>query len=292
MCRLVACPMGEGLKSLEKARVFVTRLIPAEGLKRIKDISQTEVWPGEVPPSHDRLLDRVPGINGLVCLLTDPIDEAVMEAAGDSLKVISQMAVGVDNIDLEAATSRGIPVGHTPGVLTETTADFAFALLMAAARRLVEGVEYVRAGRWVTWGPTLLMGMDIHGATLGIVGLGRIGKAVARRARGFEMKVIYHDPSADSEAARELEAEARTLEELLEESDFVSLHVPLTEETEHLIDTPALERMKPSSILVNTSRGQVVNSEALHQALVAGKIAYAALDVTNPEPIPPEHPLL
>ena len=215
-----------------------------------------------------------------------------MDAAGGSLRVISQMAVGFDNIDIVAATERGIPVGNTPGVLTDTTVDFAFALLMAAARRIVEGERYVKDGNWVTWEPTLLMGQDVHDATLGLVGLGRIGQGMARRARGFGMRVIYSDPTADEAEGKELEAEAYELDDLLAESDFVSLHVPLTPETTHLMGKREFELMKPSAILINTARGPAVDPSALYQALKEGEIAYAALDVTEPEPISVDDPLL
>lgn len=246
-----------------------------------------------MPPAREVLLQRVRGLEGLLSLLTDRVDAEVMDAAGPQLKVISNFAVGFDNVDVEAATARGIPVGNTPGVLTETTADLAFALLMAAARRIVEGADYVRAGRWRTWGPTLLLGYDVHGATLGIVGLGRIGQALARRASGFRMKVIYYDPYCDADKGAAVGAEVRcTLEELLAEADFVSLHVPLSAETHHLIDARALSRMKPTAVLINTSRGPIVNPDALYEALVAGQIAYAALDVTEPEPLPADHRLL
>jgi lactate dehydrogenase-like 2-hydroxyacid dehydrogenase len=236
--------------------------------------------------------ERVKGVKGLVCLLTDRVDAALMDAAGPGLSVISQMAVGYDNIDVTAATERGIPVGNTPGVLTETTADFAFALLMAAARRIVEGVAYVREGKWVTWGPTLLMGQDVHGATLGIIGFGRIGQEVARRARGFGMRVLFYDPSTRGQAGAALGAEKAPFAQVLAESDFLSLHVPLTEETRGMIGEAELKKMKRTVVLVNTARGPVVDPAALYHALRVGEIAYAALDVTDPEPIPPDDPLL
>ena len=248
---------------------------------------------GVIPrPPYEVLLEKVAGLDGLVCLLTDQIDGQLMDAAGGSLRVISQMAVGFDNIDIVAATERGIPVGNTPGVLTDTTVDFAFALLMAAARRIVEGERYVKDGNWVTWEPTLLMGQDVHDATLGLVGLGRIGQGMARRARGFGMRVIYSDPTADEAEGKELEAEAYELDDLLAESDFVSLHVPLTPETTHLMGKREFELMKPSAILINTARGPAVDPSALYQALKEGEIAYAALDVTEPEPISVDDPLL
>lgn len=275
---------------MSKPTVFVTRIIPEKALQMVREHGAATVWEGELPPSRDDLLRAVAGADGLLCLLTDPVDADVIDAA-PRLRVISQMAVGYDNIDLPAATRRRIPVGHTPGVLTDTTADFAFALLMAAARRISEAERFDHAGRWKTWGPTRLMGQDVYGATLGIVGMGRIGQAVARRARGFEMRVLYADPS-EPEATRELGAVRVDLDDLLAQADFVSLHVPLTAATERLIDARALARMKPTAILVNTARGPVVDQAALYDALVSGQIAYAALDVTDPEPIAPDDPLL
>lgn len=276
-----------------KPRVFVTRLIPEGGLELIRQACEVEVWMDELPPPREALLEQVHSRDGLLCLLTDRIDAAVMDAAGPSLKVISNLAVGYDNVDIAAATARGIPVGNTPGVLTETTADMAFALLMAAARRIVEAADYVRAGKWRTWGPMLLLGHDVHQATLGIVGMGRIGQAVARRAAGFEMRVVYFDPYCDpGKMPPGIQATCCTLDELLAEADFVSLHVPLTLETYHLLNAERLASMKPTAVLVNTSRGPVVDTEALYQALASGQIAYAALDVTDPEPLPANHKLL
>jgi lactate dehydrogenase-like 2-hydroxyacid dehydrogenase len=232
-------------------------------------------------------------VDGLLALLTDPVDAELMDAAGPRLRVISNFAVGYDNVDVAAATARGIPVGNTPGVLTETTADMAFALLMAAARRIVEGADYVRAGKWRTWGPTLLLGHDIHGATLGLIGMGRIGQAVARRASGFEMKIIYFDPYCDDTKAPFVDVGLRCdLPALLTEADFVSLHVPLTRDTYHLINAEALRLMKSTAVLINTSRGPVVDSDALCWALETGQLAYAALDVTDPEPLPASHKLV
>jgi len=277
---------------MPKPQVYVTRVIPEAGMEMIRASSVAEVWERGSPPPYKVLLEKVAGLDGLVCLLTDRIDGALMDAAGDSLRVISQMAVGFDNIDIEAATERGIPVGNTPGVLTDTTADFAFTLLMAAARRIAEGERYVKAGKWKTWGPMLLMGQDIHRATLGLVGLGRIGKGMARRASGFGMRVIYSDPMVDETEAKELGAESYEFDDLLAESDFVSLHVPLTPETTHLMGEKEFKRMKPSAILINTARGPAVDSNALYHALKEGEIAYAALDVTEPEPISLDDPLL
>jgi len=276
-----------------KPRVFVTRIIPEGGQALIRAACDADVWDEELPPPRSALLLRAPGIDGLLCLLTDRIDGEVMDAAGPGLRVISNHAVGYDNVDVAAATARGIPVGNTPGILTETTADFAFALLMAAARRVVEGADYVRAGKWRTWGPMILLGHDIHGATLGLAGMGRIGQAMARRAAGFGMKVIYYDPYFDPAGAAAPGAERRdTLEALLAEADFISLHVPLTPDTHHLIDARALAKAKPTAVLINTSRGPVIDTDALYDALAAGQIAYAALDVTDPEPLPADHKLV
>jgi glyoxylate reductase len=278
---------------MEPSRVYVTRIIPEEGLRLVREACDAEIWEGETPPPREVLLEAVRGVEGLLSLLTDTIDAAVMDAAGPQLKVISNYAVGYNNIDVKAATARGIAVGNTPGVLTDTTADFAFTLLMAAARRVVEGADYVRAGRWKTWGPTLLLGRDIHHSTLGLIGFGRIGKGMARRATGFDMRILYHDPYCiDDPVARELGAQHVDLDTLYAESDFISVHVPLLPATRHLIGAAALARMKSTAILINTSRGPVVDPAALYRALRDGEIAYAALDVTEPEPIGVDSPLL
>ena len=279
---------------MSKSRVYVTRIIPEGGLRLVREACDAEIWEGETPPPRKVLLGKVRGIDGLLALLTDRIDAELMDAAGPQLKVISNYAVGYNNIDVEAATARGIAVGNTPGVLTDTTADMAFTLLMAAARRVVEGADYVRAGKWRTLGPTLLLGHDIHHATLGIIGFGRIGRTVARRAKGFEMEILFYDPlvSADDPEAQALGARAVDLDTLLACSDFVTVHVPLMDETYHLIGTEALHKMQPTAILINTSRGPVVDPEALYQALKEGEIAYAALDVTEPEPINVDSSLL
>ncbi len=239
-----------------------------------------EVWPEQMPPSRDELLARAPGLDGLLPLLTDRVDAELMDAA-PRLRAISNMAVGVDNIDVDAATERGIPVGNTPGVLTDTTADLALALMLGIARRLVAGDAYVRRGEWRTWEPDLMLGHDLHAATVGIVGYGRIGQAVARRLEGFDCELLHTSRSGGV-----------AMEELLERSDFVTLHAPLTPDTRGLIDAAALRRMKPTAYLVNTARGPVVDTEALAAALHAGEIAGAALDVTDPEPLPGDHPLL
>ena len=243
---------------MSKPKVFVTRRILESGLNMVQEFCETDLWPGELPPSREILLEHVRGVDGLLCLLTDRIDAAVMDAAGPGLKVISSFSVGIDNVDVTAATQRGIPVGNTPGVLTDATADMAFALLLAAARRIVEGAQGVRSGRWKTWGPGFMLGADLAGATLGIVGFGRIGRAVARRASGFGMRILFTDPSpAASEPG--VTATQVDFDTLLRESDFVSLHTPLTDETRGLINADTLRRMKPTAVLVNTSRGPVVD---------------------------------
>ena len=259
------------------ALVFVTRRLPGTALKRLAAEHEVDVWPERTPPPPDVLRERAAHVDGLLALLTDLIDAALIESC-PNLRVISNYAVGSDNVDLEAAAARGIPVGITPDVLTEATADLAFAGLLAAARRLPEALAAVREGRWQTWEPDWLLGHDVHGATLGIVGYGRIGRAVARRAEGFSMRIL---------------ATPRVpLDELLAQSDAVTLHVPLTSETRHLIDADALARMKPTAVLVNTARGGVVDQQALARALHRGEIAGASLDVTDPEPLPSDHPLL
>lgn len=278
---------------MSKPKVFVTRSILDAGLDIVRDFCEADIWSGELPPPREVLLERVKGVEGILSLLTSQIDDEVMAAAGTNLKVISNYAVGYDNIDIPAATRRGVPVGNTPGVLTDTTADFAFALLMAAARRVVEADVYARAGKWQTWGPSLLLGQDITGATLGIIGFGRIGKGMAKRAQGFDMEILYYSPNCQPDPyAAEIGAHCVDLTTLLERSDFVSVHVPLNDQTHHLINKETLRMMKPSAVLINTARGPVVDTEALYEALRDQVIGYAALDVTDPEPIPADHPLL
>jgi glyoxylate reductase len=277
---------------VSKPRVFVSRVIPAAGLDRIRDACQIDLWEDELPPPYETLLEQVRGVDGILCLLTDRIDGQLMDAAGPQLRVISQMAVGYDNIDIRAAAERGIPVGNTPGVLTEATADLTMALLLAAARRIVEGVNYIQEGKWRTWEPMGLLGADLTGATLGIIGLGRIGTAVARRAAGFDMRVIAHSPGLDDEQAQAAGAESVSLDTLLRESDFVSIHCPLNDQTRGLINADTLAQMKHSAILINTARGPIVDQAALYDALRNGVIQAAALDVTDPEPLPTDDPLL
>jgi glyoxylate reductase len=276
---------------MSKPKVFVSRLIPDKGLDLLKEYCVVDVWEAELPPSRADLLQHVHGVEGLLCLLTDKVDGEVMDAAGAQLKVISNFAVGFDNIDVAAATVRQIPVGNTPDVLTDATADFAFTLMLSAGRRILEGDRYVRAGKWQTWGPLLLLGTEMRGATLGLVGFGRIGKAMARRALGFDMRVIYYDPS-EPRPDPTFKATRVDFETLLEESDYISLHTPLTPDTRHLIDSEALSKMKPGVVLVNTARGPIIDTDALYEALKFNRIFAAGLDVTDPEPLPADHPLL
>jgi lactate dehydrogenase-like 2-hydroxyacid dehydrogenase len=286
-------PLLTGETSQRRPRVLVTRQIPDEGLAPILATCEAVVWDDELPPSRLELLRLVQGQDGILALLSDRVDAELLDAAGPGLRVVSNYAVGYDNVDLQACQARGVAVGNTPGVLTETTADLAFALLAAAARRLPEGDRYVRSGRWRTWGPRLLLGTDIHGATLGIVGFGRIGQALARRAAGFRMTVLYWSRTRlTPEREAELAATWTSFEDLLARSDFVSIHLSLSEETRGLFDAAALARMKPTAILVNTARGPIVDGSALAAALRSGTIAGAALDVTDPEPIAPDDPLL
>ncbi len=263
-------------------KVLVTREIPAAGLRPLEDYDLTVL--SEAPPERGELLEAAEGAVGVLSNVTEKMDAEFMDAAGSRLKVIANMAVGYDNVDVEAAKERGIVVTNTPGVLDETTADTAFMLLLAAARRLGESERTLRAGNWEWWGPKLFVGVDVWGKKLGIVGMGRIGQAVARRARGFGMEILYHNRSRKKEAESELGARYVGLDELLETADFVSVHTPLTDETRHLIGPKQLDRMKPTAVLVNTSRGPVVDEEALADTLAQGRIFAAGLDVYEEEP--------
>jgi len=268
-----------------KPKVLITRKIPEEGIKIIMEHCVTEVSELDGVLPREVLLEKVKGKDGILCLLTDTIDREVMEAVGPNLKVIANYAVGFDNIDVEEATRRGIMVTNTPGVLTETTADLTWALMMSIARRIVEGDKFVRAGKFRGWEPMLLLGTDVYGSTLGIIGFGRIGQAMARRASGFNMKVIYFDMQrAPSQIENELKAFFRTLPELLREADFVTIHVPLTSETHHLIGEQELKMMKKEAYLINSARGPIVDEKALAQALKENWIRGAALDVFEREP--------
>ncbi len=271
-------------------RVYVTRHLPQPALDLLSQHTRMEVWPGELPPPREELLRQAGESDGLLALLTDQVDAALLEAA-PQLRVVSNYAVGYDNVDLAVATARGVLVTNTPDVLTETSADFAVALMFAAARRVVEGEAYVRAGKWKTWGPETLLGQDIHGATLGLVGLGRIGQAVARRATGFGMRILYHNRTRRPELEAAYGLVHVPVDRLFAESDIISLHCPLNDETRHLVNRDALERFKPNAILVNTARGPVVDTQALVEVLRRKPIV-AALDVTDPEPLPADHPLL
>lgn len=265
--------------------VFVTRVIPQPGIDLLRQHAEVEVNESDVPLTHEQLLGCAASHDALVTLLTDSIDRAVLERGRGRLKIVANVAVGYDNIDVEAATENSIMVSNTPGVLTDTTADFAWALLMGIARRTAEGMAFLRAGKFKGWGILMLLGEDVHGRTLGLVGLGRIGQAVARRARGFDMRILYYDPAVDpSQVPPELGARPVDLATVLRESDFVSIHTPLLPETRHLIGSEQLAMMKPTAYLINTSRGPVVDEAALADALKAGTIRGAALDVFENEP--------
>jgi len=277
---------------MSKPKVYVTREIPERGLKIIRERFEAEIWSEYAPPPKEVIIQKVKNVDALASLLSDKINEQVFDAA-PKLRIVAQFAVGFDNIDVKEATKRGIYVTNTPGVLTETTADFAWALLMAVARRVAEADKYVRTGRWkVGWHPSMLSGRDVHGATIGIVGAGRIGSAVAERAQGFRMKILYYDVIPRPELEKQLNAKRVDLDTLLRESDFVSVHVPLFKETYHLINEERLKLMKKTAYLVNNSRGPVVDEKALYKALKEGWIAGAGLDVFEQEPTPTNNPLL
>jgi glyoxylate reductase len=274
--------------------VIITHTLPAEWLAALAGNCTWITGPAAEDQASrglaPELVERLPQADGLISLLTVPVDEALLSQA-PRLRVVSNMAVGVDNIDLAACTQRSIPVGNTPGVLTEATADLSMALILAAARRLPESAADARAGRWSTWNPTGWLGMDLSEAVLGIAGMGKIGRAVAARAYGFGMRLIYHDLSPAPEIEETLGAVYVSFEELLAQSDILTLHLPLLEQTRGLLNAQTLQQMKPNAILVNAARGPIVETAALQQALEQGWIRAAALDVTDPEPLPPDHPL-
>jgi len=278
---------------LSKPKVLITRNFFNEAIDLIKTVAQVEVYPSEEDPiPRETLLDKVQDIDGLLPMLTDRIDEELFDRSRN-LKVVSNYAVGYNNIDVDEATKRNIMITNTPDVLTDTTADCAFLLLMAISRRLVEVDNYVRDGKWVkAWGPKMLLGSDITGKTLGIIGLGRIGKAMIPRAQGFKMKVLYHDTSRDIKKEKELKIEYRSLDNILAESDYISLHVPLTDGTHQMINESRLKKMKKTAFLINTSRGPVIDEAALIKALKEKWIAGAGLDVHDKEPIQLDNPLL
>lgn len=275
-----------------KPRVFLTRRIPEEGIRRLQDKFELKIWPEEGPPPRNVLFKEIKDIDALITTVSDKIDGELISSAR-VLKVIAQYAVGIDNIDIEAATKQGVYVTNTPGVLTETTADTAWALLMAVSRRIVEADNYIRDGKWKAgWAPLMFLGRDVYGKTLGIVGLGRIGASIARRAIGFNMKVLYYDIVRRIDIETELGIEFADFNRILEESDFVTIHAPLTEETRKLFGEREFKTMKRTAYLVNAARGTIVDESALTKALQEGWIAGAALDVFEEEPISPENPLL
>jgi len=276
----------------KKPQIYVTREMPERGLNIIKEKFEAEVWPEYAPPPKKVIIEKAAKVDALATLLSDKIDAEVFDAA-PNLKIIAQMAVGFDNIDINEATKRGIYVTNTPGVLTETTADFAWTLLMAVARRVVEADKYVRTGKWKAgWHPMMMQGRDIYDATLGIVGLGRIGCAIAKRAKGFDMTVLYHDVIRRPDFEKEYSIQFTELDTLLKRADFVTINVPLTKETHHLIDEKKLKLMKKTAYLINNARGPIVDEKALYKALKNGWIAGAALDVFEEEPTPVHNPLL
>jgi len=274
-----------------KPRIYVTRHLPGGALEYLSEHALVDLWEGDLPPPRDELMRQAARSEGLLALLTDRIDDELLKTS-PNLLVVSNMATGFDNVDIAAATRRNVLVTRTPGVLSETTAEFTIALMFAAARRVVEGDRQVRAGGWKTWGPEILLGRDLAGATLGIVGMGGIGADVARRARALGMRIVYHSRSRKTALERRYRMEFVGLDGLLERADFVSLHAALTADTRHLINARTLRLMKSNAVLVNTARGPLVDQAALHEALVEGRIAAAALDVTDPEPMPAEDPLL
>jgi len=277
---------------MPKLKVYVTRELPERGLKIIKERFETEVWPEYAPPPKKVIIEKARKVDALAPLLSDKIDAEVFDAA-PNLKIVAQMAVGFDNIDVQEATKRGIYVTNTPEVLTDTTADFAWTLLMAVARRVVEADKYVRTGQWeVGWHPDMMQGRDVYNATIGIVGAGRIGYAVAKRATGFGMKILFYDVMPRPEMEKEFAAKKVDLDTLFKESDFVCIHVPLMKETHHLVNADRLKLMKKTAYLINNSRGPVVDEKALYEALKANRIAGAGLDVFEQEPTPIDNPLL
>ncbi len=271
--------------------IFLTRNLPAEAISRLETHARLQIWPEETPPPYPTLCKQAAQADALITMLCDQIDAALIESC-PNLKIISQMAVGYDNIDLHAAAQHHIQVGNTPGVLTETTADLTWGLLLAAARRIVEADNEVRNGIWRPWGPDVLTGLDIYGSTIGIIGFGRIGQAVARRARGFNMRILYYSTKPNPAVEQELGAIFTSLDDLLAQSDFITLHARLTPQTQHIIGRPQFERMKPTAVLVNTARGAMVDPAALIWALQKGRIAAAGIDVFDPEPMPTDSPLL
>jgi lactate dehydrogenase-like 2-hydroxyacid dehydrogenase len=270
--------------------VFVTRKIPKEALLTLELCCQVTIWPDRLPPSPEDLREVLDDKDGLLCLLTDRINRDLLDHA-PQLRVVSTMSVGYEHIDLEECRRRQIAVGHTPGVLTDATADFALTLILASARKLLESIHSAQNGDWLTWEPMQHLGLELAQSTVGILGLGRIGSEVARRLQGFRPRLLYHDQKPDIQLEKELGLEFCPIETLVEESDILTLHVPLTSDTRHIIGERELRRMKSGGILINTGRGALIETQALVLALQRGEIGYAALDVTDPEPLPPIHPL-
>ena len=271
--------------------VAVTRPIPEAGMRIIRERCEIRQWDDELPPSPAELDSLLDGVDGVLSLVTDRIDGDLLDRH-PTVRVISNFAVGYDNVDVDAATARGIAVCNTPGVLTDATAELAFSLLLATSRRIPEAAEYVKDGRWKTWGPLLLLGANVTGAKIGIVGFGRIGQTVARMAAGFGMTILAHDRSPETKDTHGLDVRFVDMDTLLVEADFVTLHVAYSPETHHLIGAAELSKMKPTVVLVNTARGPVVDTDALVAALGKGEILAAGLDVTDPEPLPADHPLV
>jgi len=276
---------------MAKFKVFVTRQLPGQGLEKLKTIADVEINPEDRVLTREELIRGVSGKDSVISLLTDKIDAQVMNSS-KRLKVISNCAVGFDNIDLKAATERGIYVTNTPEVLTETVADLTWALILGVARRLVEADQFLRSGRWRGWAPMLLLGNDVYNKTLGIVGLGRIGVAVAQRAKGFNMRILYYDTIRYEKVERELGLTYVSFENLLKEADYITIHVPLLPSTHHMIGERELKLMKPTAYLINTSRGPIVDENALFNALKNRTIAGAGLDVFEKEPIDKDNPLI
>ena len=277
---------------MTRPHAFITRTLLPEALSIIEQVAEVDLWPDEWPPSVAEMRRRSAAADGILTTIMDRVDAALFDAA-PNLRAVSQLSVGLDNVDLGEATRRGIPVGNTLGVLSKSTADLAFALLLGAARRTSESERWLRAGGWqLAFHPTHWLGQDVHGATLGIVGLGQIGREIARRAQGFDMRVLYYSRTRNPAAERQYGVTYADFAALLAQSDFVMLCVPLTPQTHHLIGAAELATMKPAGILINVSRGPVVDPAALYDALRSGIIRSAALDVTDPEPIPPDDPLL
>ncbi len=277
---------------MSKPTVFVTRLIHPEALDKLREFAEPEIWTQETPPPHSALVEASSRSAAILSMLTDPIDRDVIQAGSGHLKIISQMAVGVDNIDIIYATEQKIPVGNTPNVLTESCADFTWALMTSIARRVTESNQEVMQGIWRPWGPDVLLGADLYQSTLGIIGLGQIGQAVARRAVGFNMKILYYSQTRKPELEEKYGYRYAQLGELMQQSDFVSIHTNLNAHTENLINAEKIALMKTSAYLINIARGKIVNSDALTDAILDHKIAGAALDVFDPEPIPANHPLV